>query len=317
MRGRCQPGTPTTVTDTTEPPAQATKLSGKALALTAERVVSAEPLLVAPQFIGARLASPQRRAAAMAVDLLAIALLTNVGGLWLVAGLAVMALQLASRRGGVPRSRRMWLGWAAAAWVLWLGVGEVQDRWSLFGGKAAATAVAEAALDEPAAAVAGAAAASSPLAAFSTAAVADVASAASAASAALHPARQREAQLEAELAQARQQLQHKGRGVRATLLSWLDEAGAGIGWGIVYFSVLPAWWRGQTLGKKLMRLRVVELSGQPITVMRSLKRYGGYVAGLATGGIGLLQLLWDPNRQGLHDKAAHTVVLDERNPVLA
>jgi hypothetical protein len=49
--------------------------------------------------------------------------------------------------------------------------------------------------------------------------------------------------------------------------------------------------------------------------MRSLKRYGGYAAGLATGGLGLLQVLWDPNRQGLQDKAAHTVVLDLRGRV--
>ena len=29
------------------------------------------------------------------------------------------------------------------------------------------------------------------------------------------------------------------------------------------------------VGKKLLRLRVVELTGQPMTVMRNLKRYGG------------------------------------------
>lgn len=295
-----------------EPPEahpQAARVRAQAQALTAQRVVSAEPLLVSPQFIGAPLASPQRRAVAMALDLLAIALLTNVGGLWLVAGMLLMALQLATRRGGVPRTRGRWLGWAAAALVLWLGVNEVQDRWPLFGHKPTArsaqppaAATVEAADDEQAEGQASAAAASAPVAAFS------------AASAAARSARQQVAQLEAELATVREELAQKNRGLRGALVSWLDDIGAGLGWGIVYFSLLPAWWRGQTLGKKLMRLRVVELSGQPITVMRSLKRYGGYVAGLATGGIGLLQLLWDPNRQGLHDKAAHSVVLDERKP---
>jgi len=33
---------------------------------------------------------------------------------------------------------------------------------------------------------------------------------------------------------------------------------------------------------------------------------------MATGGLGFAQVLWDPNRQGLQDKAAHTVVLDLR-----
>jgi hypothetical protein len=44
------------------------------------------------------------------------------------------------------------------------------------------------------------------------------------------------------------------------------------------------------------------------------KRYGGYAAGLATGGLGFMQVLWDPNRQALHDKAAHTAVIDLRAP---
>jgi hypothetical protein len=43
-------------------------------------------------------------------------------------------------------------------------------------------------------------------------------------------------------------------------------------------------------------------------------RYGGYAAGLATAGIGLLQVLWDPNRQAVQDKLAHTVVIDLRAP---
>lgn len=280
------------------PRPQVAQLQAKARALTADRVVRPEPLSVAPQHIGARLASPQRRAVAMALDLLAIALLTNVGGLWMVAGMALMAWQLAARRGGVPRTRGLWLGWAAAALVLWLAVGELQQRWPVFGDEPAAAAWAHAEGAEQAGASEDAA--STPVAALG------------AASAAALSAQQQVAQLEAELARLRDKLEHRGPGLQGALRSWLDEIGAGLGWGILYFSLLPAWWRGQTLGKKVMRLRVVELSGQPITAMRSLKRYGGYVAGLATGGIGLLQLLWDPNRQGLHDKAAHTVVLDER-----
>ena len=83
----------------------------------------------------------------------------------------------------------------------------------------------------------------------------------------------------------------------------------------MYFSLLPEFWSGRTLGKKLLRLRIVELSGQPLTPLRALKRYGGYAAGIATGGLGFVQALWDPNRQCLHDKAAHTVVLNERDGI--
>ena len=37
-------------------------------------------------------------------------------------------------------------------------------------------------------------------------------------------------------------------------------------------------------------------------------------AALATGGMGFLQVLWDPNRQAVQDKLADTVVVDLRGP---
>ena len=120
---------------------------------------------------------------------------------------------------------------------------------------------------------------------------------------------QRVVLLEAALAEARKP---RPMTLRGELDHVLHAAGASFGWGVVYFSLWPAWWGGQTLGKKLFGLRVLELTGKPMTVMRCLKRYGGYAAGMATGGLGFAQVLWDPNRQGLHDKAAHTAVLDLR-----
>jgi hypothetical protein len=48
--------------------------------------------------------------------------------------------------------------------------------------------------------------------------------------------------------------------------------------------------------------------------MRCLRRYGGYAAGMATGGLGFVQALWDVNRQGIQDRVAHTVVIDLRAP---
>jgi uncharacterized RDD family membrane protein YckC len=102
-------------------------------------------------------------------------------------------------------------------------------------------------------------------------------------------------------------------GWRHEVAGWLDDVGFGYGWAMLYFSFVPAWWRGQTLGKRLFGLRVVELTGKPMTVFQCLKRHGGYAAGMATGGIGLLQLLWDSNRQAIQDKTAHTVVIDLRN----
>jgi hypothetical protein len=134
------------------------------------------------------------------------------------------------------------------------------------------------------------------------------ASSASASAPAVNPA-QRIAQLEAELAQLRKP---QPLSVSRELRRLLDAVGASFGWGIVYFSLLPSLWNGQTLGKRLFKLRVVELTGRPMTVMRCLRRYGGYAAGMATGGLGFAQALWDVNGQGIQDRTAHTVVIDLR-----
>ena len=253
------------------------------------RWITPEPLNVAPQLIGLPLATPQRRAMAMAVDLIVVALLSGVSGFWLVGGLLLVVLQLNSQRGGRTRWR-MVAGWTFAALLALLAFQEARDQWQHRGGRTPAPAVAAWDADDDS----------------------DIADAAdmpaSSASAAARPSdAQRIARLEAALAEARRPLS-----TREQLDRWLDSVGASFGWGFVYFSLLPAWWGGQTLGKKLFGLQIVELTGQPMTVMRCLKRYGGYAAGMATGGLGFLQLIWDPNRQGIQDRTAHTVVVDRR-----
>ena len=98
-----------------------------------------------------------------------------------------------------------------------------------------------------------------------------------------------------------------------SLVQWakglLDDLGIGIGWAALYFTVFSAWWNGQTPGKKLFGIRVVQLDGTPITLWEAFERYGGYAAGLATGLLGYAQVWWDPNRQAIQDKIAETVVI--------
>lgn len=257
------------------------------------RRLQPEMLNVAPALVGVALGTPGRRALAMGIDLAVVGLLTGVSGAWLAAGLVLVVLQLRQRRRGGVAGRREWAGWLMAAVVALLLVEEAGNQWRAWQQPAAAEVAEEE--DE--------AAPPAPPAAASAVAL----SASDALAQAEARAQARIEKLQAELAEAR-----KPRSLMQHLRRFLDDLGAGLGWGIVYFSLLPAWWGGQTVGKKLLRLRVVELTGQPMTVMRSLKRYGGYAAGLATGGLGFLQILWEPNRQGLHDKAAHTAVLDLR-----
>lgn len=252
------------------------------------RWITPEPLNVSPALVGAPLADPRRRGAAMAVDLLLVALLSGVSGFWLLAGLALVVLQLRSQRGSTTRKRQV-VGWLGVGLIGLLVLQEAKTDWDERGQRQSPVAEAEADADdaEPSAPVASAGAASASAA----------------------RAQARIEALEAQLAAER-----RPWSMRKQLDRLLEAVGASFGWGIVYFSLLPAWWGGQTVGKKIFGLQVVELTGQPMTVMRCLKRYGGYAAGMATGGLGFAQALWDPNRQGIQDKAAHTAVIDLRAP---
>jgi hypothetical protein len=90
----------------------------------------------------------------------------------------------------------------------------------------------------------------------------------------------------------------------------IDDLGLGFGWAAFYFTVLTSIWHGQTPGKKLFNIRVVQLDGTKLSLWDSFGRYGGYGAGLATGLLGFFQIYWDPNRQAIHDKISATVVID-------
>ena len=97
-------------------------------------------------------------------------------------------------------------------------------------------------------------------------------------------------------------------------LRWMrgffEELGLGFGWAAFYFTSLTAWLNGQTLGKKLTRIQVVQLDNRRLSLWDAFGRYGGYGAGMVTGLMGFLQIYWDPNRQAIQDKVSSTVVID-------
>ncbi|MAG77717.1 MAG: hypothetical protein CL811_13285 [Colwelliaceae bacterium] len=92
---------------------------------------------------------------------------------------------------------------------------------------------------------------------------------------------------------------------------FIDDLGLGFGWAAFYFTVLTSLWRGQTPGKKLMGIRVVQLDGTDLSLWDSFGRYGGYGAGIATGLVGFAQIFWDANRQAIHDKISATIVVNK------
>ena len=97
-----------------------------------------------------------------------------------------------------------------------------------------------------------------------------------------------------------------------TLKTWFSYMGLSLGWIGIYFIATNAFFRGQTLGKRFLKLRVVRLNNKPLGLYFAFERFGGYAAGLATGLLGFFQMFWDANRQAIHDKIAGTVVVDLR-----
>lgn len=78
---------------------------------------------------------------------------------------------------------------------------------------------------------------------------------------------------------------------------------------LLYFTFFPFWLKGQSPGKKLLRIRAVRLIGKPLTLFTCFERAGGYSASVATLGTGFLQAFWDAQRQTIHDRIAGTVVI--------
>jgi uncharacterized RDD family membrane protein YckC len=80
---------------------------------------------------------------------------------------------------------------------------------------------------------------------------------------------------------------------------------------VVYFGLLAYWWNGQTLGKRLFKIRAVSLVGERITLWQSVERALGYGASALEGGFGFLQYFIDGNHCCVHDRIAETIVVKE------
>ena len=271
---------------------------------------------VAKELIGQPLASPSKRALAMAIDGLVIAALVQVSGIFL-GFTAVFLLWRASGRGArggfFRESVRLWLR-ATAAVILFIVVMASYN----YGEKKVKSAEQSlvSAIDEddeddddesP-----------NPIRADSPKAAAPVTDSTASGPMPTDSAQVRIATLEMQneqlekdrnelrtkLAQAR-----KRRGIRSFLGGLFDDLGLGFGWAAVYFTGFLAMMRGQTPGKRIAGIRVIRLDGKPLGWWIAFERFGGYAASFSVGLLGFLQILWDRNRQGLHDKACETVVV--------
>jgi hypothetical protein len=114
-------------------------------------------------------------------------------------------------------------------------------------------------------------------------------------------------QLAADLERARER-----RGVRSFVAGLADDLGVGFGWMAVYFTAFVVLWNGQTPGKRLLGIRIIRLDAKPLSWWVAFERFGGYAASFSTGLLGFAQILWDRNRQGMHDRFIATVVVREQ-----
>jgi len=82
----------------------------------------------------------------------------------------------------------------------------------------------------------------------------------------------------------------------------------------LYFTLLTRGRRGATLGKRLVGIRVARLDGHRLTLMESFERFAGYLHIPSSLGISLLDLWHDPNRRLPHDRVVHTAVVRTVRP---
>ena len=95
------------------------------------------------------------------------------------------------------------------------------------------------------------------------------------------------------------------RGVTGSVLLNIISLVIWIGYVVFYQSQM-----GQTLGKKVMGIKVVDANGQKPSAITFFLRdvVGKLVSGIILG-IGYLFVIWDSKKQALHDKIASTYVV--------
>ncbi len=89
-----------------------------------------------------------------------------------------------------------------------------------------------------------------------------------------------------------------------SLLSWVIMLIVYIGYFIYFYGT-----SGQTLGKKMLNIKVVSTDGTPLTYKKGLLRVIGYIIASIPIYIGFIWMLFDENKQNWEDKIANTYVV--------
>jgi uncharacterized RDD family membrane protein YckC len=80
----------------------------------------------------------------------------------------------------------------------------------------------------------------------------------------------------------------------------------------IYFVLTTYFTNGQSIGKKILGIRIISIYHHRIGLWHCIERSLGYVASTLELGIGFFQVFWNPNRMTLHDKIGETMVIKTR-----
>ncbi len=78
---------------------------------------------------------------------------------------------------------------------------------------------------------------------------------------------------------------------------------------VLYFGILLWKGKGQTPGKRIMKIRVVSIMHRHLSFWHSVERALGYGAAALEGGFGFIQFFLHPYRRCAQDRLAETIVV--------
>lgn len=78
---------------------------------------------------------------------------------------------------------------------------------------------------------------------------------------------------------------------------------------VLYLGLITYFTNGYTIGKRIMKIRIVATNHEHISLWHSIERSLGYYASSLEFGFGFLQYFIDYNRRTVHDRIAETIVI--------
>jgi uncharacterized RDD family membrane protein YckC len=78
---------------------------------------------------------------------------------------------------------------------------------------------------------------------------------------------------------------------------------------VLYLGLITFFTNGYTIGKRIMKIRIIATNHKHLSLWHSIERSLGYYASSLEFGFGFLQYFIDYNRRTVHDRIAETIVI--------